>query len=248
MPVITRRRQARSRLVVPLIALLLILCGALVLGGAALRPRLAAAAEQVLRLRAWFADPAANPEWTVLAGVRCQPDAPMLMPTAGYIGFGWDDSFRPGHRHSGYDIFTPDRAVNVTPVIAAYDGYLTREPGWRSALIIRHPDFPAIVPGEQIWTYYTHMASADGSESFIAPQFSAGTRELFVPAGTLLGYQGNWSGNAAAPTGIHLHFSIVKSTPSGGYADETDIAYTYDPAPFLGVTRNAAGVLVCARP
>ncbi len=77
MPVITRRRQARSRLVVPLIALLLILCGALVLGGAALRPRLAAAAEQVLRLRAWFADPAANPEWTVLAGVRCQPDAPM---------------------------------------------------------------------------------------------------------------------------------------------------------------------------
>lgn len=230
----------------PALALLLILCGALVVGGVAVRPRLAVAAEQLMRLRTWFTDPAANPEWTVLAGVRCQPDAPMLMPTAGYIGFGWDDSFRPGHRHSGYDIFTPDRAVNVTPVIAAYDGYLTRESGWRSAVIIRHPDFPAIVPGEQIWTYYTHMASADGSQSFIAPQFPAGTRELFVPAGTLLGYQGNWSGNAAAPTGIHLHFSIVKSTPGGGYADETGIANTYDPGPFLGVTRNEAGVLVCA--
>jgi murein DD-endopeptidase MepM/ murein hydrolase activator NlpD len=240
-------RPTRLRLAAAVIALLLILCGALILGGVAVQPRLAAAAEQLLRLRTWFADPAANPEWTVLAGVRCQPDAPMLMPTAGYIGFGWDDSFRPGHRHSGYDIFTPDRAVNVTPVIAAYDGYLTREPGWRSAVIIRHPDFPAIVPGEQIWTYYTHMASADGSQSFIAPQFPAGTRELFVPAGTLLGYQGNWSGSAASPTGIHLHFSIVKSTPGGSYADETDIANTYDPAPFLGVMRNAAGVLVCAR-
>ncbi|MFZ2358129.1 MAG: M23 family metallopeptidase [Anaerolineae bacterium] len=241
----TRSSLARSRLIAPMIALLLILCGALLLGGAIVRPRLAAAAERLLRLSAWFADPAANPEWTVLAGVRCQPDAPMLLPTAGYIGFGWDDSFRPGHRHSGYDIFSPERAVNVTPVIAAHDGYLTREPGWRSAVIIRHPDFPAIVPGEQIWTYYTHMASADGSQSFIAPQFPAGSRELFVPAGTLLGYQGNWSGNVASPTGIHLHFSVVKSTSGGSYADETDISNTYDPGPFLGVTRNAAGVLVC---
>lgn len=238
-------RPTRLPLAWAVIAMLLILCGALILGGVAIQPRLAAAAEQLLRLRTWFADPAANPEWTVLAGVRCQPDAPMLLPTAGYIGFGWDDSFRPGHRHSGYDIFSPDGAVNVTPVIAAYDGYLTREPGWRSAVIIRHPDFPAIVPGEQIWTYYTHMASADGSQSFIDPAFPAGTRELFVPAGTLLGYQGNWSGNPASPTGIHLHFSIVKSTPGGAYADETDIANTYDPGPFLGVVRNAAGVLVC---
>jgi hypothetical protein len=237
--------RRRTRWALAALALLLVLCGAVLVGATLLRPSLTVAADQLLRLRAWFTDPAANPEWTVLAGVRCRADAPMLLPTAGYIDFGWDDSFRPGHRHSGYDIFGPDRAVNVTPVIAAYDGYLTREPGWRSAVIIRHPDFPAIVPGEQIWTYYAHMASADGSQSFIDPAFPAGTRELFVPAGTLLGYQGNWSGNAASPTGIHLHFSIVKSTSDGSYADETDIANTYDPGPFLGVTRNAAGVLVC---
>ncbi|MCB0231284.1 MAG: hypothetical protein KDH90_19560, partial [Anaerolineae bacterium] len=76
-------------------------------------------------------------------------------------------------------------------------------------------------------------------------QFPPGTHDLFVPAGTLLGYQGNWSGTAGNPTGIHLHFSVVKSTPSGGYENETDIDNTYDPAPFLGVTRNAAGVLIC---
>ena len=89
------------------------------------------------------------------------------------------------------------------------------------------------------------MASADGSQSFIAPQFPPGTREVFVPAGTLLGYQGNWSGSPDRPTGIHLHFSVVKSTATGGYANETEIGNTYDPAPFLGVTLNEAGVLVC---
>ena len=227
-----------------LIAALLIGAG-LLLTGFALRPRLAAGVEQITRLRAWLANPAAKGDWTVLAGARCTPDAPMLMPTDGYIGFGRGDSFRPGHHHSGYDIFTPAGAVNTTPVIAAYDGYLTREADWRSSIIIRHPDFQPVVGGEQIWTYYTHMASADGAQSFIAPQFPPGTHELFIPAGTLLGYQGNWSGTAGSPTGIHLHFSVVKSTPSGGYANETDIDNTYDPAPFLGVTRNAAGVLTC---
>lgn len=227
-----------------LLAALLIGAGVL-LAGFVLRPQLAAGVERIARLRAWFADPAANSDWTVLAGQRCSSDAPMLMPTAGYIGFGRGDSFRPGHQHSGYDIFTPDGAVNTTPVIAAYDGYLTREADWLSTVIVRHPDFQPVLGGEQIWTYYTHMASADGAQSFVAPQFPPGTREVFVPAGTLLGYQGNWSGTAGNPTGIHLHFSIVKSTPSGGYADETKIDNTYDPAPFLGVIRNAAGVLIC---
>lgn len=74
-------------------------------------------ARRLLRLRAWLADPAAQAGWRVEAGQRCRPDAPMVMPTSGYIGFGYGDSFRPGHRHSGYDIFTPDDAVDVTPAI-----------------------------------------------------------------------------------------------------------------------------------
>jgi murein DD-endopeptidase MepM/ murein hydrolase activator NlpD len=224
-----------------LIAVLLL--AAVAIAGLVMRPRLAAGAEKLARLRAWFGNPSANSEWSILAGRRCTPDAPMLLPTDGYIGFGWGDSFRPGHRHSGYDIFTPAGAANTTPVIAAYDGYLTRETDWRSAVIIRHPDFGPIVDGEEIWTYYAHMASADGEQSFIAPQFPPGTRDLFVPAGTLLGYQGNWSGNPTNPTGIHLHFSVVKSKP-GGYADETDIDNTYDPGPFLGVT-SQSGLLLC---
>lgn len=208
-------------------------------------PRVAARAVRIDRIISWFTNPGDHPEWLVNGGTQC-PGAPMLLPTTGFIGVDYGDSFRPGHLHSGYDIFSPDGADNVTPIYAAYDGYLTRESTWRSAVILRHPDFPVIVPGEQIWTYYTHMASADGTQSYISPDFPPGTTEVFVPAGTLLGYQGTWSGNPANPTGLHLHFSIVKSNPDGSYTNETEIANTYDPAPFLGVARNDLGILTCA--
>jgi len=69
-------------------------------------------------------------------------------------------------------------------------------------------------PGRQIWTYYTHMADPSGN-SHISSQFPPGTTELFIPAGTLLGYQGNYSGLADNPVGVHLNFSIVKDDGSG---------------------------------
>ena len=47
------------------------------------------------------------------------------MPTDGFIGYLWDDSFRPGHRHQGIDIFGGGQPGD-TPVYAAADGYLTR--------------------------------------------------------------------------------------------------------------------------
>ncbi len=206
--------------------------------------------EQLLRLRTWLDDPTAHADWSVTVDRSCG-DAPMLIPTNGYIGFGWDDSFRPGHRHSGLDIFGPDNQNGVTPIVAAYGGYLTREDGWKSTVILRHPDFPAvpaagIVQGEQIWTYYTHMASRDGSESYVAAEFPPGTHERFVKAGTLLGHQGNWGGSLWQLTGRHLHFSVVKSKPDGSYMDERDIANTYNPIYLLGIQRNPMGILTCS--
>ncbi len=200
----------------------------------------------MIRLRTWFADPSAHPEWQIHAGKRCG-DAPMVMPTNGFIGFGWGDSFRPGHRHSGFDIFSPNGVSNITLIVAVYDGYLTREADWKSTVIIRHPDFPVILGDKQIWTYYTHMASKDGSVTFVDSAFPAGTYERFIEAGTLLGHQGTWSGTANVPTGLHLHFSVVKSTLSGGYANEADIDNTYDPAPFLGLIRNEDGLYECSQ-
>jgi murein DD-endopeptidase MepM/ murein hydrolase activator NlpD len=186
-----------------------------------------------LSLRAWFQDPQAHQDWAIQAGQRCG-EAPFLMPTNGYIGFLWGDAFRPGHRHQGLDIFGGG-GLNETPVVAAYSGYLTRRPDWKSSLIQRLPDDP-LQPGRQIWIYYTHMADKQG-HSFIDPAFPPGTAEVYVEAGTLLGYQGNFSGDPINPTGIHLHFSIVRDQ-GGQFLNELEIRNTLDPSPYLGLPLN----------
>src|SRR5688572_8790400 len=154
----------------------------------------------------WFRDPASRPELMMRTGTRCG-DAPFIFPTDGLIGFIWDDSFRPGHRHSGVDVFAGTGA-GITPVIAAYPGYLTREADWKSSVILRVPEDP-LRPGRQIWVYYTHMADPLGN-SFISEEFPMGTYDVFVEAGTVLGLQGNYSGDPNNPVGVHLHISVVE--------------------------------------
>jgi hypothetical protein len=183
---------------------------------------------------AWLNDPQDHPDWAVQAGEKCA-DAPFLIPTNGFIGYLWDDSFRINHRHQGIDIFGGSD-VNTTPVYAAYSGFITRLPEWKSSLIIRIPDDP-LHPGRQIWIYYTHMADSNGS-SYISDDFPAGVQDVPVEAGTLLGYQGNYSGNAGNPVGVHLHFSIVLDDGSGHYLNELDIRNTLDPSPYLGLPLN----------
>lgn len=208
-------------------------------------PWLRTRSERTWRLWEWLRSPQAHPDWAIEAGTRCG-DAPFLLPTDGYIGFLWGDSFRPGHTHQGVDIFGGEEP-GVTPVVAAYSGYLTRLPDWKSSVIIRVPDDP-LAPGRQIWLYYTHMASTSG-QSFIAGQYPPGTYEKYVEAGSLLGHQGNYSGDPYNPTGIHLHFSMVKDDGQGGFRNELKINNTYDPSLYLGLPLNAAEnprqVVVC---
>ena len=59
---------------------------------------------RILPLRAWLNNPGAHTDWSIEAKTRCG-EAPFLMPSSGYIGFIWHDSFRPGHQHQGIDIF-----------------------------------------------------------------------------------------------------------------------------------------------
>jgi murein DD-endopeptidase MepM/ murein hydrolase activator NlpD len=196
----------------------------------------------------WLRNPGAHPEWTIDAGERCG-DAPFILPTNGFIGFLWGDSFRPGHRHQGLDIFGGED-LNQTPVIAAYPGYLSRQPDWKSTVIVRIPEDP-LQPGRQIWIYYTHMADPAGN-SFITTEFPPGTSEVFIEAGTLLGYQGNYSGDPGNPVGTHLHFSIVLDDGQGRYRNELEIENTLDPSPYLGLPVNASQnqgqVPVCPSP
>ena len=127
--------------------------------------------------------------------------------------------------------------MDQTPVYTAYPGFLTRLSDWKSSLIIRIPSDP-LDPQRQIWTYYTHMADPQGN-SFILPDFPPGTSDLPVAVGTLLGYQGNYSGNPADPVGVHLHFSIVKDNGQGRFLNELDSNNTLDPSPYLGLSLNA---------
>jgi hypothetical protein len=187
------------------------------------------------RVITWIRNPQSHPEWLVSSKTRCTGSTPFLFPTDGYIGFLWDDSFRPGHRHQGIDIFT-DLKTGETPVFAAYDGYLTRLSGWKSSLIIRIPEDP-LSPRRQIWIYYTHMADSKGI-SYIIDDFPPGTSEVFVEEGTLLGYQGNYSGNPGNPTGIHLHFSIVKDDGQGSFLNELKIQNTLDPSLYFDLDLN----------
>ena len=197
------------------------------------------------KLRQWLHDPAAHLDWVLQEGTTCGV-APFIFPTRGYIAFIWGDSFRPGTRYQGIDIFGGE-APGKTSVLAAYQGYLSRLSSWKSTVIIRIPADP-LDPERQIWAYYTHMADQNGS-SYISPEFPPGTSEVFVQAGTFLGYQGDYSGDPQNPVGVHLHFSIVLDDGRGGFRNELKIENTLDPSPYLGLLLNAAnnpnGVVIC---
>ncbi len=182
---------------------------------------------------AWIKDPASQPDLAIAAGSRCGT-APFVFPTTGVAAFLWDDSFQIGHRHQGVDIFAGTE-IDVTPVIAVYPGFLTRLADWKSSVILRVPSDP-LQPGRQIWVYYTHMADANGN-SFISPDFPPGTSEKLVEAGTVLGRQGDYSGDPNNPVGVHLHISIVKDN-EGQFMNELDINNTYDPSPYFGLPLN----------
>ena len=166
------------------------------------------------------------------------PGAPFILPSDGYIGLLYADPRGPystANPHQGIDIFS-DTDPGITPVFAAYDGYLTREPDWRSTVIMRVPDDP-LNPGSQIWLYYTHMADKEGND-FIEPAFPPGTYEVFVTQGTLLGYTGIYNGNSLRDIWVHLHFSIVMDDGNGRYMNELEFENTLDPSPYLGMGVN----------
>lgn len=219
-----------------------------VLGVILIYPRIFVPSSRTRTVIAFLRNPKAHQESIILARSRCG-DAPFIFPTTGMIGFIWGDSFRTGHHHQGIDIFSGD-AVGTTPIYAAYEGYLTRLDDWKSSVIIRIPSDP-LQSESQIWTYYTHMADASGN-SLIADAFPPGTADVFVEAGTLLGYQGNYSGTPGNSTGIHLHFSIVKDDGMGFFMNELEIRNTVDPSPYFGMALNASenpdGIPTCDNP
>jgi hypothetical protein len=214
--------------------ILLVMLVALATAGAYLYFRFRRNTARVGLMSPWFQDTTLYAGSRMKAGTRCN-GAPFTFPTDGLVGFIWDDYFNR-HRHQGIDIFAGTDA-GVTPVYAAYAGYLTRKADWKSSVIIRAPSDP-LEPARQIWVYYTHMADPAGN-SFISEKFPPGTAEVYVETGTLLGYQGDYSGDPNNPVGVHLHISIVKDDGFGNFLNELDINNTYDPSPYFGMSLNA---------
>ena len=229
--------QLNIKVMIILVVLALILtCVFLYLSGYINLPLPSRSSTRDLRVDNYLRNPQTHLDWTIKAGEYCKK-APFTFPTDGYVGYLWDDSFRIGHRHQGIDIFGTQPS-GKTPIYAAYSGYLTRLIEWKSSLIIRIPHDP-LINSRQIWTYYTHMADSSGTVSYILPDFPAGTNEVFVTQGTLLGYQGNYSGTPDNPVGIHLHFSVVRDDGTGKYLNELKIENTLDPSPYFGLSLNA---------
>ncbi len=172
-------------------------------------------------------DPQALASHSMQPGQRCD-EAPFAFPTTGLALGLWNQSYRLGHHHEGIDIFSGAQP-GVTPVYAAFPGYLSRLPDWKSSLIIRIPSDP-LNPGRQIWTYYTHLADQDG-QGFISDKFPAGTSEQYVQAGTFLGYMGDYSGDPGNPVGVHLHFSVVKDDGAATFSTSWIFAIRMIPVP-----------------
>jgi hypothetical protein len=190
-------------------------------------------------LRRWFDDPASRAELATAFDAPC-PGYPFLVPSAGLVGgLPWNAAYGPYsvlNPHPGIDIFGLG-AVGTIPVYAAYDGLLTREDGWISAVIVRHDD--PLHPGQSIWTYYTHMADRSGEHSFIEASFPPGSADVPVRQGDLLGYQGIYNGGGnASQIGLHVHFSIVRGDLLGHYLNESVFGNTLDPTPYLGLALN----------
>ncbi|MFN2179522.1 MAG: M23 family metallopeptidase [Candidatus Promineifilaceae bacterium] len=188
-------------------------------------------------LRWWRGDQSERAAVATVQRDAC-PGAPFVLPAGGYIGLLYADPRGPysaANPHQGIDIFS-NSEPGITPVYAAYDGYLTREADWKSSLIIRVPDDP-LNPGSQIWLYHTHMADREGND-FIADDFPPGTSEFFVKQGTFLGYTGDYNGRSLRDIWVHLHFSIVKDDGNGRYSNELEFNNTLDPSPYLGMQLN----------
>ena len=157
---------------------------------------------------------------------RVCPGAPWRLPTGSLLGVRWSGT--------GLDFFGRGNE-NSVPVYAVADGLLTRRPGWGDAVAIQHDD--PLQPGEKVWSYYAHMASANGTESYIVQDFPPGTAGVLVKAGQLLGYQGRWSGQSQAmmTTWVHLRFAVVRAAEDGSFPDEVVPENVLDPSPYLGI-------------
>ncbi len=183
-----------------------------------------------------------------------QSSALFAPPTSGLLGYlfhwrldrpGCLDDNNPGRSHQGIDIWTNSRGIGTTlwspkgnEVRSPYDGHIvgmfddqnkravnsdgTPTP-LASMIVIDH----GTINGQHIYTLYSHMANANGRETYINKNLREGQS---ISKNSLLGYQGNAGTSITNPGHItHLHFEVKTSALAG---------HDIDPSPYLGRQLN----------
>jgi hypothetical protein len=129
------------------------------------------------------------------------PGAPWDLPTKSEMGMWWI---------SRQLILMGMGEEDNIPVYAIADGELTRKQGWVDVVAIKHEN--PFEPGQFVWVYYSGMASADRSWSYIVPELPTGSESVHVHKGQLLGYQGRFRNKGIW---VHLGLTIVKPMDDG---------------------------------
>ena len=165
------------------------------------------------------------------------------LPSDGRLGIKWKDG--------GLDFFGQGNEAKV-PVYAVADGLLTRRTDWVDAVAILHED--PLHPTEKIWSYYSSIAAANGTDSYVAQDFPLGATSIPVKTGQLLGYQGSWSGKPFWPAWMHMHFAVVRAMEQDVFPSELTLKDTLDPTPYLNlalrpqVENEFSQLLKCGQP
>jgi hypothetical protein len=80
------------------------------------------------------------------------------------------------------------------------------------------------------------MAAANGTDSYVAPDFPLGATDIPVKASQLLGYQGTWSGKPFWPRWLHVHFTVIRAEDQAEFPSELTLEEILeDPTPYLNV-------------
>jgi MFS family permease len=160
----------------------------------------------------------------VSPNISACPGAKWQLPGDGSLGVKLKDG--------GMDFFGQGKAGQI-PVYAVADGLLMRLPDWWDAVAIQHDD--PLHPGEKVWTYYSSMGSANGTDSYVAQDFPAGAANIPVKAGQLLGCQGSWNGRPGWASWAHVHFAVIRAGGQGVFPSEWTVSEMLDPVLYLNL-------------
>lgn len=152
------------------------------------------------------------------------PGAVWQLPSDHSLGVRWRDD--------GLDFLGHGNEGKV-PVYAVADGLLTRPTGWVDAVTILHDD--PVYSTQKVWSYYSHMRAANGTDSYIVDDFPPGAMNIPVKAGQVLGYQGTWSGKPFWPRWMHMHFAVVRAQDQADFPREFTSEDTLNPTPYLNL-------------